>query len=223
MLTDMDTLNLKMNAQKLSAEISNLLSENCINQLARITEFVSRSGGKIDGFTFLDTLLFTNFNHEELSLNSMTRFLYKKHGIEISKQAIDERFNENTILFFKAVLEKAISINMNQDIKIDFTEFEKVRIKDSTSFQLPESMAEKFPGSGGSASNAAIRIQFEYDLKSEQIIDLSLHPFKTQDMTDARLTLINIRPNDLIIRDLGYIKIDYLRKIEESGDRKSVV
>ena len=213
----MSTSNLKMNARKLSAEITKLLSEENINQFARITGFVSRAGGKIDGFMFLDTLLFANFNHKDLSLNGMSRYLNTKHGVEISKQSIDERFNENALLFFRAVLEKAISISINHDEKIDFTDFEKILIKDSTSFQLPENMAEKFAGSGGSASNAAIRIQFEYDLKSEQIIDLSLHPFKTQDMTDAGLTLSNIKPNELIIRDLGYIKIDYLRQIKEMG------
>jgi len=217
MLTDMEPLNLKMNARKLSAEITKLLSEDCINQLARITGFVSRTGGKIDGFMFLDTLLFTSFNHKDLSLNGMSKHLNKKHDVEMSKQSIDERFNENTLLFFRAVLDKAISISIPHDHEIDFTEFETVRIKDSTSFQLPENMAEKFPGSGGSASNAAIRIQFEYDLKSEKIMDLSLHPFTTQDMTDARLTLSNIKPNDLIIKDLGYVKIDYLRQIKEQG------
>ena len=216
-LTDMSTLNLNMNSRKLSAEITKLLSEESINQLARITGFTRRTGGKIDGFKFLDTLLFANFNHKDLSLNGMSKYLNKKHDVEISKQSIDERFNENTLLFFRAVLEKAISISIPQDDEIDFTDFKTVRIKDSTSFQLPENMVEMYPGSGGSASKAAIRIQFEYDLKSEQIIDLSLHPFTTQDMTDAGLTLSAITPNELIIRDLGYVKIDYLRQIKKQG------
>lgn len=215
MLTDMSTLNYKINAHELSAEITNLLSEESINQLAIETGFVIRAGGKLDGFKFLDMLLFTHFNHKELSLNDLSVQLFKRFGIEMRKQSIDERFTNSAVNFFRAVLEKAINISIKRDIKIDFTEFEKVRIKDSTSFQLPENMKDKYPGSGGSASKAAVRIQFEHDLKNGEVLDLGLHPFTTQDMTNAKENINDIKPNELIMRDLGYIKIEYLQVIEK--------
>ena len=60
----------------------------------------------------------------------------RRFGVEISKQSINERFSEEAVEFFKIILEKAIGISTGWDYKINFTEFETVRIKDSTSFQL---------------------------------------------------------------------------------------
>ena len=211
----MGTFELSVNSEKLSREIRNLLSEESINELAKETRFIVREGGKLDGFKFLDVLLYTHFNHKKLSLNDLSVQLFKRYGIIISKQSVDERFTNKAVEFFKKVLERVINLTVNRDIKIDFTEYDKVPIKDSTSFQLPENMEDKYPGSGGSASSACIRIQFEYDLKSKEILDLSLHPYTTQDMTNAKDTLNKIKPNELYLKDLGYIKIDFLREIKE--------
>ena len=210
----MGTINLKFDAQKLSANITKLLDEESINRLAEETGFTCRNSEKINGFRFLDMLLFTHFNHKELSLNDLSIQLGKRYGIKISKQAIDERFTNRAVDFFNSILEKALNLSLNLDIKIDFTKYDKVRIKDSTSFQLPENMKDKYPGSGGSSSKAGIRIQFEYDLKNGEILDLSLYPMTIPDMANAKETIDNINPNDLIVRDLGYIKIEYLRDIE---------
>ncbi len=212
--TDMSILNLKLDARKLSVDITKLLNAESINKLAKEAGFDCRKGGKLKGFQFLDILLFTHFNFKQLSLNDLSSQLAIRYGIKIRKQSIDERFSNRAIDFFKIVLEKAINCSINRNIKIDFTSFEKVRIKDSTSFQLPENMKDEYPGSGGSASEACIRIQFEYDLKNGKILDLSLHPYTTQDMTNAKETIDDIKPNELVIRDMGYVKIEYLQIIE---------
>ncbi len=210
----MDTFNLKLDTQKLSVEITKILNKERINQLASETGFTCRNGGKIDGYEFLDILLFTQFNDKGQSLNDLSTQLHKKHDIVIRKQSIDERFNAKAFTFFKAVLGEAINISINSSVKINFTQYDRVRIKDSTSFQLPDNMKDKYKGSGGSASKACIRIQFEYDLKNGEILDLSFHSYTDQDITNAKNTLDDINANELVIRDLGYIKIDYLRKIE---------
>jgi hypothetical protein len=95
--------------------------------------------------------------------------------------------------------------------------FPEVRIKDSTCFQLPEEMADKYPGSGGASSKAAVRIQFEYDIKTGKVIDLSLHPFNTQDSVNAESSLDDIAPNVLLLRDLGYISTFVLKRNKRSG------
>ena len=211
----MGTLNFKLDAQKLSAEITKILNQDRVELLAKETGFSCREGGKINGYKFLDMLLFTHFNQKELSLNDLSIQIEKRYGIQMRKQSIDERFNANTVKFFKAVLKQAINTSIKPDDKINFTKYDRVRIKDSTSFQLPENMKDKYKGSGGSSSDACIRIQFEYDLKNGEILDLSLHAYLKQDMTNAKETINDIKANELIIRDLGYIKIDYLQKIEQ--------
>ena len=192
----MNTFKLKKQTKKLSSEITNLLSEESINEIAREVGFVKRESGKFDGFKFLDLILFTEFNHKKLQLTSMAKSFQNRYGIMMSKQGVDLRFSDLSIIFFKAVLEK-------------------VRIKDSTSFQLPEKMKDVYPKSFTNIKTALIRIQFEYDIKNGEILDLSLHPFREQDISDALETLDSIKSNELIIRDLGYIRIDVLREIEQ--------
>ncbi len=211
----MNTFKLKKHSKNLSVEITNLLNEESINQIAKEIGFVKKDVGKFDGFKFLDLLLFTEFNHKELSLNSMASLFQERYGIILSKQAVDWRFNELSVKFFKVILEKALKITIGKNEKIDFTEFEKVRIKDSTSFKLPENMKDKYPKSLKNVKTALIRIQFEFDIKNGEILDLSLHPFKEQDISDANKTIDDIDTNELVIRDLGYVQIDILRKIEE--------
>jgi len=210
----MSTMNLKVNVHNLSVEISNLLNKENINSLAKETGFIQRNG-KIDGFIFLDIILFTYFNQKELSLNDLSVEIKKRFGVSISKQSIDERFTNLSVGFFKKVLEKALKIVIKEDHQIDFLPYDKVRIKDSTSFQLPENMVEKYKGSGGSGSKSSLRIQFEYDLKSSEILDLNLYESVVQDASDAKATIGSVRSNELIIRDLAYVSIPVMQEIEK--------
>ena len=213
MLTGM-SMDIKVNVENLSTEIKNLLDANYINSIAKQTGFILREG-KIDGFVFLDMLLFTHFNHRMLSLNDLSIQIKKRFGIDISRQSIDERFTNRAVEFFRTVLEKALEITISKHYNIDFLNHDRVLIKDATSFQLPENMVDKYKGSGGSGSISAIKIQFEYDLITGEIIDISLFPFIVQDSTNAQDTIKNILDNELIIRDLGYINVPVLREIEE--------
>ncbi len=212
----MGTINFTKPAKKLSKEITTFLNEDNINRIAKETGFVQRER-KLNGFKFLDMLLFTHFNADELSLNDLSAQLADRFNIHISSQAIDERFTNAAVVFFKTILEKILNNWLSSKAHINFTKYKKVKIKDSTSFQLPMNMKEKYRGSGGASSEASIRIQFEYDLKNGEITDLSLHPFIYQDMTDSSKTIDAIKSDELIIRDLGYISINYMQKIQEKS------
>lgn len=211
----MSNTNFRNETKNLSEEITNLLSEENINAIAREIGFVKRDSNKFDGFKFMDMLLFTEFNHKELSLNSMALQLQDRYGIILSKQAVDWRFSDLSVKFFKVLLEKALKINIKKNDNIEIADFKRVRIKDSTSFKLPENMKDEYPKADKSTTIAQIRIQLEYDIKNGEILDISLHPFREQDIIDAKNTLDDIGSDELVIRDLGYIKIDILRKIEE--------
>jgi hypothetical protein len=104
--------------------------------------------------------------------------------------------------------------------------FKRVLLKDSVCFDVDpspgpawspgrEGLAAAYPGSGGSASTAAMRIQYEYDLLSGQINDLSLHAFNDQDHKDSLATVELTCEGDLIIRDLGYLNLAVLQKLIE--------
>lgn len=181
--------------------------------MGRRTDFNQRKGG-IPGYSFADSLIFSGSGFDKHSLNDMSGCLKIRHNIEVTRQGVDERFTETTVLFFKSILSELIRkvITDMPHIK-ELSHFKAVRIKDSTSFQIPEHLAEYFPGSGGSASKAMVRIQFEYDFKSGEVLDLSLHAFNVQDQTDSVNTLHTIKEKELKISDLGYVNQKYLKTI----------
>lgn len=149
----------------------------------------------------------------------MAGILSVRYGINISKQGIDERFNGFSVAFIKAVLDKILRQQEHSLHKRErlFPCYGKVRIKDSTCFQLPACMSETYPGSGGAGSNAAARIQFEYDLKSGKVLDLSIHPFNDQDIEDSKSTVYEGCDTDIFIRDLGYVCIKSMMQIEQNN------
>jgi hypothetical protein len=149
-------------------------------------------------------------------LNDLSVTFADRHQINVTKQSVDERFSERSVLFMKTLLERLLPKILDTKPIFDYLkDFTSVRIKDSTCFQLPESMVEKYPGSGGNASKAQIRIQFEYDYKTGKIYDLSLHAFNDQDSTNAAETITTVQKNDLLIRDLGYVVIKVLLSIQD--------
>ncbi len=94
--------------------------------------------------------------------------------------------------------------------------FNRILLKDSTCFQIDESLAEYYPGSGGSGSSASVRIQFEYDILSGKINDLSVNAFNDQDAKDSVATIELTEKGDLIIRDLAYMSFEVLEYISDN-------
>ena len=150
------------------------------------------------------------------SLNDLSFELGLSHQISITKQSLNARFNERLVDLLRSVLESLLHDFLQLDAPLVSTDFDRILLKDSTCFQLPPSLASCYPGSGGNGSAAAIRIQFEYNLLDGQITDLSLHPFNDQDISNAVETIDKVESNDLIIRDLGYVKTGVLQQIDQA-------
>lgn len=114
------------------------------------------------------------------------------------------------------LLSKQISSGFDKGL---FSHFNRVRIKDSTRFALPESYACQYKGYGGVTHNSAsmISIQCEYDLLSGKTMDLRLTNGLCNDQSDSRDFTNQVERADLFIRDLGYCTIDYMSRLSEKG------
>ena len=97
------------------------------------------------------------------------------------------------------------------------SDFNHVRIKDSTKFNVPSNLALHYKGSGGGGdtSDAGICIQYEFDLKTGKFLDLNVTEAVRNDQQDANDTAEDFCKNDLVIRDLGYFSTSVLQKIVE--------
>ncbi len=201
--------------KSLEGQFENHFTQEEIELLARQSKFVQRES-RLDGFTFLSLVVFNSDSLAYESLNDLTTKLELDHDIEITKQALDERFNKYAVTFLKASLGELLHKQLSEtESLIQCKEFDRILIKDSVCFQVDESMADVFPGSGGSGSRANVRIQLEYDLLSGKVVDLSLNAFNDQDAVNSMLTLEVVGDGDLVVRDLAYMHLDALNGILE--------
>ncbi len=132
------------------------------------------------------------------------------HRVDISKQGIDQRFNESAMRYIQSLMSKVLTTQVSQLIDIGWLNlFTRVNVKDSSKFDLPPKLKDMLPGFGGSASEAGACIQYEFELKTGQITDLTITPANRPDSTDALATKGSVMKGDLTIRDLGYFALEY--------------
>lgn len=187
------------------------LNETQIENLARSTGFVQKKS-KITGVIFAMVMTFEIRQTKSTSLNEISTKLGLQ-GIPISKQGIDNRFNDASVVFMKQLTDRVLTMKLEREEVLDSArQFNRIMIKDSTVFQLPESCAVKYRGSGGGASKAGIKIQYEYDLKAKGGLDLRA---QSSIVPDYLHCLNNIQPQDLCLEDLGYITLDHLDQVKE--------
>jgi len=173
--------------------------------LARETGFIQRVS-KIPAKSFLKMLLFDHLQNDQPSLEQHSFGMYDDSGISISKQAIDKKFNEATVLFIQKLFEKFLMTQINNGRIVTELQqkYSAIRIMDSTEFKLPDALAKDFPGYSACNALACAAIQFEYDIISRKINCMAVENARTSDKTYADKRMDNINPGELIIRDLGY-------------------
>jgi hypothetical protein len=157
-----------------------------------------------------------------MSLNDHCVALQHRYGIKIQKQSLDSRFDQSGVDFIKELLKLQLSSQLSASIKDDrlnsvLQKFSSVRIKDSTRFQIDESLREFYPGPNGGASGAGVHVQFEFDLLNSRVVDLDVTNALKQDNTDAIEKKGHINQGDLIIRDLGYSSTEIFECIINRG------
>ena len=191
-------------------EMPKFFSTEELEILARESGFVCREGN-IDGSTFIRLICLNKENLRKESLNDLTITLRHEYDIKMTKQSLHDRFNEKAVLFLKLTMAKLLNRRINRSRVLPLaSRFKRILIKDSVCFQVDESLAEHYPGSGGSGSKANVRIQFEYDMLSGLINDLDIYAFNEQDATNSSVTLDMTREGDLVMRDLAYMHLNVL-------------
>jgi len=161
-------------------------------------------------------LLYCSLDNGSVSLNDHSSDLLLNYQTEVSKQALDKKFNERSVAFITALLEEQLKSQLTNRADIALlSAFSSVKIKDSIRWQLPFNLAKEYPGSTGSASGATIHMAFEYDLLSGKIEVLQVHKGVTQDNADALRTMDDIEKGALIVRDLGFFNKQVFKRTFE--------
>lgn len=202
---------------RLRRSIEDVFSEEELTDAAIKAGFLKRKS-KVSPSVFFDLMMYDVSSGKSRSLNQLAIEARSEHDIGVTKQGVDKKFNDNTLSFLKLLIEKQLSLEMDQHVEAGWLHsFNRVTIKDSTRFNLPQEYKNYLPGSGGSASDAGACLQFEFDLKSGGVLDLNLTAANRPDVKDALNGFDLIEKNDLVIRDLGYYSFSSLTNIMDKG------
>jgi len=197
---------------KLNSEIARLFSKEDIESLAKETGWSQRTS-KLASHLFLVVFVFGMNIYKIPTLEQLIGLLHIcVPDLIITRQAMHDRINTYAAALFQHMLSRAIQISIPYEFDLSLLKsFSRVIILDSTAFQLPKDLADIFPGSGGSASIAGMKIQFGYDIKSSQFFYL-VQEGNVPDNSDKSDYLAFLNQGDLIIADLGYFTISRLKE-----------
>lgn len=199
--------------------IKQALRRGKIDQIAWETGFVKRSSSRIGGKDFLISMLLASLDTSHTSLERISILLAQVNPkTQITPQSLMERINSSAAPTFFLKIHEMFLKNRAQEWMKNvppylLSYFSMVLIQDSTVFELNESLQEHFKGSGGRSSKSCIKIDVIYDLLAKQYKKFTVTDQKQTDSSLAITIEEVLDENSLVIRDLGYLRIDSLRDI----------
>jgi len=199
-----------------SDELKRCFSKDEIEEIAKNTGFVKRKG-KVKACEFVCLCCFMNVEVANNTLVTLCTKLSEEIGVVISNQALDQRLNERCVKFLKKIFEKLLCKTIANNTRIPSIwdkYFKRIRILDSTAFQVPENYKDIYPGSGGCSQPSGVKIQLEYELKSGNLMNISVGAGSASDNTFGSKIRDTIKAGDLILRDLGYFSFEDFLDIE---------
>jgi len=152
------------------------------------------------------------------SLTQLSSCLEASTEVLISPEGLNQRFNKAAVQLLQHLLAELLSkkLVVSMPISSPYTSvFKRIRILDSTAFQLPDVFSSVYPGAGGCSHTAGMKIQLEYDLLSGQFLHIHTGLGKQHDRTYGSLCAPTVTANDLCIRDLGYFHLKDLQYIQD--------
>ena len=203
--------------QLFAQEVQSFLSPNILRNLARDVGFVQRTS-KYQAKDLVALCVWMSQNVAKTSLTQLCSCLEASTEVLISPEGLNQRFNATAVQFLQQLLAELLNQKLSSTklISSPYTSiFKRIRILDSTAFQLPDVFSSVYPGAGGCSHTAGVKIQLEYDLLSGQFLHIHTGSGKQHDRTYGSLCAPTVAANDLCIRDLGYFHLKDLQHIQD--------
>ena len=200
--------------------LTDFFASDDIEAAARRTGFVKRTS-KLTGKLFLALVTFGAWSDATTTLAQLAaKATQLDEQVEVSPEAIHQRMNQRALAFLQDMLRRALAKVQAVDQVCDdglFTDFTKVYLADSTGFELPDSLHDLFPGSGGSAATAGAKIQAVWDYKSSVFGHFALTPWNIPDQRYVDTVVALAQKGILFLFDLGYFKVKAFARIATAG------
>lgn len=143
-----------------------------LNEFPRLVErktgFVQRSTAQLDGVTFVRGLVLGWIAEPDASYSQLCSAIALL-GVDVTCQALEQRFGPGSVKLFKEVLNEAIKQVINYEGMVPelFARFNGIYSQDGSIVTLPASMTEQYPGCGGKSPEAGVsslRLEVRWDL-----------------------------------------------------------
>lgn len=185
-------------------------------KIAKNTRFSQRQS-KLMPKDFISTMICGFLVNNHASLEDLCQFLNMKN-INITKQGLSYRFNGSCKIFMEEVFKlflKNFKAKNHKLISI-FKDFSNIKVLDSSVIPLPKILKEQFPSYGGSACEAALKLQLLFNGVNEHIELADITSANKNDQSyEAHLDQIEV--GSLYLQDLGYFVIEAFKILQESN------
>ena len=202
-------------------DIVNFFSSETIESIARETGFVQRKS-KLGGTEFLGMMTQGLYFRPDASLDQLVSMGKDiNESLEISPEGLHQRISSSGVEFLKKMLSVALELSVSRLIDESVPEilrqFHKVHLLDSTQTSLPEELREIWIGSGGCASESAMKFHLMLDYKNGKYENISITDGISPDQNYIDEAIKRLNSGELLIDDLGYFKQEAVMDIDQKG------
>jgi hypothetical protein len=189
------------------------------DQAARDTGFLRRQR-KVTGATFVQTVTFGWLDNPQAALDDLCE-LAGTLDLDLSCQALDQRFTPQAVALVQAVLTEALQRTFTATAAPLhlLSRFNGTYVFDSSTVSLPASLAALFPGCGGSGQDdgaAACKLHLCLELSGGGLEELTLTDGRTNDL-ECPLAHRPLPEGALRLTDLGFYDLTLLQRYSAEG------
>jgi hypothetical protein len=199
---------------QLPITIQNLLKD-CAKQAGSDSGFVQRKS-KLSAEVFVQTLTLGWLANPSASLHQLAQTA-AIFGIDISAQALDQRFSPQAASCLKQVLEKAVErVIATAPVAVPLLRrFKTVELIDTTIICLPDELLPVWSGCGGSlGASSSLKIELGLDLLTGAVAGPHLYDGRTHD-SKGILHNTNTEAGSLRLTDLAYFKLQSMSELSQ--------
>jgi hypothetical protein len=213
---------MKRIARQVHGKLTTVFDPESLELLARQNEFIQRSSSKLRGRDFVELMTTELLEDPAISLEGLCDILgdLNPHA-QMTPQALHQRLNPSAVSYVQDVFALALRQQLEpvcERLPLGvLAPFARVLLEDSTQCRLHAKLAEAFKGSGGSASTSALKLDVIYEVMHHSLVEVHLSDGKAADQGRALAIVPHLRPDDLVLRDLGYLSLESLRQIAAHG------
>lgn len=189
-------------------------------ELERQTGFVQRSSAQLDGPTFAQSVVFGWMDQPQASYSQL-RHVAASLGVQVSTQALEQRFSPPSAALLRGLLEAAVGEVLSSQACAPelLGRFNGVYIQDGTVISLPAELKEQWRGCGGrtpEAGQSSVRVQVRLELTQGELQG----PWLQEGRASERSAQAQARPlplGSLYNVDGGYFTLAGMRELGAAG------